>query len=225
MNEGIQFLDIIFFALVAAFILHRLRRMLGRRTGHERPQREPFRRSQAVTDDNVIELADRSETEAEAGAEPAPQPGSAAAGLAQIKAADSRFEADQFLSGARGAYEMIIAAFAQGDTTALRPHLNDEVYDNFASAIGEREEHDRTLDSTLVAIKSADIVEASMRGRTAQIAVTFVSEIVNVVRDRSGEVLEGDPTAAREVTDIWTFARDSRSMDPNWTLIETRSAH
>ncbi len=225
MDEGFRFIDIILFAMVAAFIVVRLRSVLGRRTGHERRPLKPMQRQAEVPDDNVIPLPDRSESELEAeAARVAGVSGDAAAGLAQIKIADHRFSTSDFLSGARAAYEMIVGAFAGGDTGALRPLLNDDVYENFEGAIREREARKQTLSSTLVAIKSANIVEARISDRDAEITVEFVSDIVNVLSDSSGEVIEGDPTNAHEVTDVWTFHHNILSSDPNWTLVETGSA-
>ncbi len=226
MDEGFQFLDIILFAMVAAFIVLRLRSVLGRRTGHERPPPEAIAQPQEGPEDNVIQLPDRGPDDVDDDVESDAEADSAmAAGLAQIKIADHGFDGGGFLSGARAAYEMIVAAFAEGDDKTLRPMLNDEVYDNFNGVIDQRREREQTFESTLVSIKSADIVEARMKGPNAEVTVKFVSEIVNVLRDASGEVVEGDPTAVREVTDIWTFSRHTRASDPNWTLIETRSSN
>ena len=220
MDEGFPF-DILLFAMVAAFIVLRLRGVLGRRTGHERPPQDLFQRFKRAPEENVIPLPDANGGE-EAGETERLADSPAAAGLARIRKADHRFDVDGFLAGARAAYEMIIGAFAAGDTKALRPFVNNEVYDNFAGAIDQRQEHHLDLASTLVSIKSADITAASMKGSEAEITVEFVSEIVKVLRDASGAVIEGDPTAVREVIDIWTFRHDTHSSDPNWTLVETR---
>jgi predicted lipid-binding transport protein (Tim44 family) len=225
MDEGFRFFDIILFAMVAAFIVLRLRSVLGRRTGHERPPPDAMRRQKELSEDNVIPLPDRSEAEIEAeAARIAGIGGDAAAGLAQVKIADPRFNTGDFLKGSRGAYELIIGAFAGGDTKTLRPLLNDDVYENFEGAVREREARKQTLSSTLVAIKSANIVAARMNGREAEVTVEFVSDIINVLSDESGQVIEGDPTTTHEVTDVWTFSHNTRSSDPNWTLIETGSA-
>ncbi len=225
MDEGFRFIDIILFAMVAAFIVLRLRRVLGRRTGHERRPLKPIRRQAEVSDDNVIPLPDRTEAELESeAARVAGVSADAAAGLAQIKITDPGFSTSDFLSGARGAYELVIGAFASGDTGALRPLLNDDVYENFEGAIREREARKQTFSSTLVAIKSANIVAARISGRDAEVTIEFVSDIVNVLSDSSGEVIEGDPTNAHEVTDVWTFHHNTLSNDPNWTLVETGSA-
>lgn len=227
MNEGFQFLDIIFFAMVAAFILLRLRSVLGRRTGHERRPGDLLSRRRAKdADDNVIQLpdAEKTETETEPEDDFADVTDKAlAAGLTQIKVADPGFTREGFLEGARAAFEMIVGAFAAGDAKALRPLLADEVYERFAQAIRERQEGGRQLETVLVSIDDAEIVEAGMNGRLAFVTVRFVTHQINVTRDADGAVVEGDPQAAIKVTDLWTFEHNTRSRDPNWRLVATRS--
>lgn len=222
MDEGFRFIDIILFALVAAFIVLRLRSVLGRRTGHERSRPAPLQGSGPAGDENVIPLPDHGDDEAEA--DEALGDNAAPAGLAQIKIADPTFDTKGFLAGARKAYEMVIASFAAGDRDTLRPLLNDEVYRNFEGAIAAREARNESLESTLVSINSADIVAARMTGSRAEITIEFVCEIIKLLRDAAGKVIEGDTRNVRRVTDIWTFARDTAASSPNWTLIETRSA-
>ncbi|MCH9013430.1 MAG: Tim44 domain-containing protein [Proteobacteria bacterium] len=233
MDDGIQFLDIILFAAIAAFFVLRLRGVLGKRTGHEkRPKYDPFAKSDKDEgeEDKVIPLPDRSraaktdeadEEAAEAAEAAAETPLSV--GLMQIGRVDKAFDEEQFLSGAGTAFEWIINAFAQGDTKALRPLLSNDVYGDFAGAIEEREGAGQILETTMVGITEAAIIEAELQGRTAFITIKFVSEQVNVVRDSDGEVVEGDPSHVTKITDIWTFARNTRSRDPDWTLVATRS--
>ncbi len=245
MGEG-HFLDIIFLAMVAGFIFFRLRGVLGRRTGNERtPQErqeerqreqqasqgdEPHAANQSGQEDNVGALPDRGrvqaapednntkpEEEAALWAEDSP----VGAGLTKIKLADHRFEPAAFTDGARGAYEMIVDAFAKGDRDALRPLLNDQVYENFVGAIEDREDKGETLETMIVAINAAEIVDAELKDKVAEITIKFVSEMISAARDEDGEMLPDQPVGTREVTDIWTFARDTRNRDPNWQLIET----
>ena len=223
MNEGFQFLDIILFAMIAAFLVLRLRSVLGRRTGHQ--SRPPDNMTQKPQDSdaegNVIELSDRTGTEQEA--DPAIEQDPLVAGINQIRAADNSFEPQEFVNGARGAFEMIVHAFATGDTGTLRALLNDEVMENFQQAIQSRLEAAETLETTVIGIKTAEILEASMTGRNAIVTLKFVSEQVNVTRDTEGNVIEGDPNQVTDVTDIWSFSRNTRARDPNWKLVETRS--
>ena len=227
-QSGIAFLDIIFFAMVAGFLILRLRGVLGRRTGDEnaerwRPKPPDPAAPGAAPPDNVMRFPDRG-ADAAADQEPAPEPpapGSVEAGLAAIRAVDGDFDPAGFVQGARGAFEMIVAAFAQGDVAALRPLLADSVNDSFSQAIRDRQERRWTLSTTLIGVRSADIVEAGMRGRDAVVTVKFVSEQVNATRDAAGQVVEGDPNKVETITDIWTFTRNTRSRDPNWFLAET----
>jgi predicted lipid-binding transport protein (Tim44 family) len=205
----------------------RLRSVLGRRSGHERrpPDLVSRRQQDAAGNDNVVELPDRTKEAADDedfGTE-AESEDPLAGGLTQIRIADSSFDPQEFLAGARTAFEMVVENFAEGNAKALRTMLNDEVFENFAAAIKQREEAGETLETTLIGIKNAETLEARMEGRTAFITVKFVTEQVNLTRDKSGEVVDGDPNRVTDVTDIWTFARNTRARDPNWTLVETRS--
>ena len=145
-QTGIAFLDIIFFAMVAGFLILRLRSVLGRRSGEEKPERWRSQTSKPpvpgapragdAAGDNVTPLPDQATAPA-AASEP-PVPGSIEAGVAAIKAVDASFDAQGFEGGARAAFEMIVAAFAQADTTNLRPLLADPVFESFSAAIRER---------------------------------------------------------------------------------------
>lgn len=227
MGGEFQFIDIILFALVAAFLILRLRSVLGRRDGHQGPSTDPFKtgRRGEPAEDKVVRLPDREGRPAE----PHEPSGTASdealspleAGLANIRVADPKFDADEFISGARIAFEMILSSFAKGDMPALRPFLSPEVLGNFTQSVRDREQAGEAMELTLVGIKSAEIVEAYMAGRTAHLTVKFVSEQTSVVRDEGNEVIEGDPETVTEVTDYWTFARDTRNPDPNWILVAT----
>ncbi len=225
MGDGIQFLDIIFFAMVAGFILLRLRSVLGRRTGHERPPNNPLAREQAdESNDNVVQLPDQ-EASPEAPVDDFSDIDDSvlATGLAQVKSADPGFTRQGFLEGARSAFEIVVDAFAAGDTDRLRSLRDDDVYRPFSRAIKDRENADQTLDTALVSIDEADIIEAGMNGRTAFVTVRVVSKQINVTHDRDGNVVDGDAAHEVTVTDLWTFERDTQSRNPNWKLAATRS--
>jgi len=225
--DGFGGFDILFLALVAGFLILRLRSVLGQRTGNENPERWRSQRPQSLPG-NVTRLPER-QTDARPSEanEPAMPPvgaapaGSMETGVAQIRSADPSFDPRGFVGGARQAFEMIVRAFAQGDTAALRPLLSDEVYENFAAAIQDRKRSRHTLETTLVAVKSAEVVDARLNGRTAEVSVKFVSDQKNVTRDEGGQVVDGSPDSVATVTDIWTFARNTRASDPNWTLVGT----
>jgi predicted lipid-binding transport protein (Tim44 family) len=224
MGDFPHYFDIILFAMVAAFLVLRLRSVLGRRTGHER-RRNPFLRqaeppSEQIAGDKVVPIGPRV-----AAPPPATEPpgDAVAAGLAKIRAADPSFDPPQFLEGARAAFEMIVAAFAAGDKARLRPLLSDEVYRPFAAAIDERIAARETLETRILGLKQLDIVEAELAGRTARVTLKLVSDQINVLRAHDGSIVDGDPEHAIEKTDFWTFVRDTRSTDPNWVLVATDS--
>jgi predicted lipid-binding transport protein (Tim44 family) len=227
---------IIFLAL-AVFIFLRLRSVLGRRTGRERPPYDPYSARDAVRSpatDKVVTLPARTVEAPARPPEVPPIPGerwkdiaesgsAVAAGLDAIAAADAGFDAKHFITGARAAYEMVVTAFAAGDRRQLRGLLSREVYDGFDAHIGQRESRGETLETKFISIDSSVITAAEFRNRTAQITVRFVSKLVSATHDRSGAVIDGNAEKVTDVTDIWTFARDVSSRDPNWKVVATES--
>ncbi len=228
MGDGFP-IDIILFAMVAAFIVLRLRSVLGRRTGHERQRPDRFSsgsqpRSQDKNGDKdgpdkVVHLHDR-RAEPAAGAETETP---LVAALNEIQAADPRFDPDEFVAGARAAFEFIVETFAEGNAGKLRPLLSDEVYDNFASAIEARKQAGETLETTIIGIKKMDLLEAGIEDGTAFVSVKFDTEQINVTLNEAGDVVDGDADHITRVVDIWTFGRDTRSRDPNWQLVRTET--
>lgn len=223
MNDGFHALDIVFFAAVAVFLILRLRNVLGRRTGAERPPPDwttgapppPVRESAG---DNVIDLSQARKPNGDA-----PAVGPVGRGEAAIRAYDPTFTTEGFLDGARMAFEMIVAAYAAGDKKALRPLLADAVHASFCQAIDARARAGEELSTELMGIRSAAVTEATMVGPVARVTVRFLSEQINVLRSLDGRVIEGDPSRIAESVDEWTFSRDTRARDPNWQLAATRA--
>lgn len=226
---------IIFLAL-AVFIFLRLRSVLGQRTGNERSPFDsaPTKDANAVGKGNVVPIPGGAAPVAPASpAEAAPaadrwkgiaEPDSAVAkGLDAIAAQSPGFDIQHFISGARGAYEMIVLAFAHGDRRTLKDLLSTDVYEGFDEALRGRESRGEAMETRFVAIDKAVVESAEMRGRTAQLTLRFVSQIVSVTRDKSGNVVDGNADQVTDVTDVWTFARDVSSRDPNWKLVATES--
>ena len=228
---------IIFLAL-AVFIFLRLRSVLGQRTGSERP---PYDRAapnvvQRTQDNNNVvpmpgAVIDQAPLAPTADVAPADrwkgitEPGTPLAqGLDAIVAQDSSFDPRHFLSGARGAYEMIVLAFANGDRRALKDLLSSEVYESFETVIKDREKHEQKTETRFVSIDKAELVSAEARDRAAQLTVRFVSQMISVTRDKTGAIVDGNPDKVADITDVWTFARDTSSRDPNWKLVGTGSA-
>ena len=218
MNNGLQFLDILIFAMVAGFLLLRLRRALGRRTGNEQPRQ--LLRDNKKMQDTVVEMAGpRGAANGQSDAE-GPSSGS---GLTEVKIADPSFDEKVFLDGAGAAFEIILGAFAKGDKHQLRGLLDDITYQSFLKEIERREGAAERLETTLVTMISTDITEVKMVGASAQVTVKIVSEQVKVTYNEADEVVAGDASHAATINDVWTFARDTRSKDPNWQLVETRA--
>jgi predicted lipid-binding transport protein (Tim44 family) len=228
---------IIFLAL-AVFIFLRLRSVLGQRTGRERPPYDPYSARDAVrspASDKVVTLPPRPAETATARAASAAPPAadrwkgvadsgsSIAAGLDAIAAVDSGLDIKHFITGARAAYEMVVTAFAEGDRRQLRGLLSREVYDGFDAAITEREGRGETAETRFVSIDGSTVSAAELRSRTAQITIRFVSKLVSSTRDRSGTVIDGNAEKVTDVTDVWTFARDISSRDPNWKVVATEA--
>jgi predicted lipid-binding transport protein (Tim44 family) len=227
---------IIFLAL-AVFIFLRLRSVLGQRTGRERPPYDPYSSARDAMrpspGDKVVALPGRAPDTQKASSEPAEpvdrwkgiaEPGSAlAAGLDALFREDKTFDPKHFLTGARAAYDMIVTAYAAGDRRQLKTLLGREVYDGFEAAIKDRESRGETVETRFVSIDGADLIGAEVRGKTAQVTVRFQSQLVSVTRDNAGNVIDGNPDKVTDVTDVWTFASDASSRDPNWKLVATEA--
>ena len=143
--------------------------------------------------------------------------------LTEVKIADPSFNPSEFLEGAKGAFELVVEAYAKGDEGTLRTLLNDEVFNDFSAAIKDRYDAGEKLDFTLIGIIVAKIIDARVEGKMAFITMQFDSEQVNITRDKDENILSGDPNQIEKISDIWIFARNTQAGDPNWTLVETRT--
>lgn len=211
---------IVILAMVFLFVAFRLWSVLGRRTGHEQTIARPAEAAPAPIG------AGRSLPDNAAPAPPArtvvePR---AEAGVRAIQAADGSFDPVQFLEGARSAYRMILEAYWRGDEDTLRRLTDENVFEPFATAIADRRTAGEQLDNRLVSIENAVIEQASMNGQTANVTVRFDADIAAVTRDGEGNVLAGSLDDAVPTHDVWTFSRNTRADDPNWTLVETDEA-
>ncbi|MTI18511.1 Tim44/TimA family putative adaptor protein [Rhodobacteraceae bacterium RKSG542] len=235
----------IIFLVAAVFIFLRLRSVLGKRTGNERPpydpysargeKKEPEKRANG-NGDNVIPLPgnektgnarvyDESRDEIEAAINQVAPAGSPSnEKLHEILKFEPNFNPKEFIKGAGAAYEMIITAFAHGDRKTLKGLLSDEVFDGFVGAINERESRKETVDSTFIGIDKAAISDVDLTGNVAQITVRLKAQLISATKDEEGHIVDGDPTQVSEVTDIWTFSRELGSNNPNWKLVATESA-
>jgi len=236
----------IVFAILAAFVVWKLRSVLGTRNGTEKPPSNPFasrapgrflggRRGDTGSgdsDNRVIPLPGAAEPPVAIAPakddrwKPNAEPGSKAwAGLDAIAAADPAFAIKPFAEGAKSAYEMIVTAFAEGNREVLRNLLSPEVFESFAAALAEREKRGEKVTTTFVSIDKVMIDDAGLNGRTAEIKIHFTAQMITATRDQAGTVIDGSPDKVVQIDDIWTFARDTRSRDPNWKLAATETAH
>lgn len=229
MQNGFDMTTLVFLAL-AIFVAWKLKSVLGTKTGHEQPPGDIFRRREEPAQErksdggNVIRLpgaandTGRSQERWTGVAKPGTP---LAAGLDAIAAQEPGFDAKAFLEGARAAYEMIVVAFAQGDRKALKPLLSKEVYENFEQDIAAREKRGEINETKFVSLDAAEIVSAEVKGRSAQLTLSFTAKMITATRDANGVVVDGDPRVITDMTDDWTFARQLGARDPNWQLVAT----
>jgi len=221
---------------IAVFIFMRLRAVLGKRTGHQNPPVERYRDKaddqNLASNDNVVTLSNRGKSSNSD--ENAPEiyleiDGVAKKGtelnteLRELKDSDASFQPQKFLEGSKMAYEMIVTAFADGDKKTLKNLLSREVYEGFANAIKQREKEGLRVQSSFVGVKEANISAAQTTRKEANITVRFISQIISSTYDKQDNLIDGDSEQIIEVIDLWTFARDMRSRDPNWKLVATES--
>jgi predicted lipid-binding transport protein (Tim44 family) len=228
--------------VVAVIVIFKLRSVLGRRTNDDEARIDRNMRAQqaqeraAAAQDKVVAMprrggdtapvavtAETATADAEARVKAFAAGNTAIeGGLMQLSRADASFDPKQFIDGARQAYEMIVTAFAEGNRKVLKDLLSKEVYEGFCDAITDRESRAEQIDQSFVGINKANIVEADVKGGLAQLTVKFVSQLISATRDKAGAVIGGDPQKIKEVTDIWTFAREVQSRNPNWRLVATQ---
>ena len=215
------------------FVFWKLRSVLGTRTGAERPPYETFNGNDNERNeedgDNVVTLpgAKRQkgkETVSEAEkaiTKFAGKDKNLKQGLMAVYSRDPEFDPEQFISGAKMAYEMIVTGFADGDKRALKGLLAREVYNNFAAVIDERKKQGEYVQASFVGIEKANITSAELAKEEAQITIKFVSQMISATLDKNDEVVDGDLQEVADITDVWTFARPVKSRDPNWKLVAT----
>lgn len=219
MGGGSALIEIIVLAIVAGFLILRLRSVLGKRHGQERPRYEDADRYVGAERDdapsNVTPFPGPGAIDAEQPIAPGP--------AGKVQAIDPSFDEQEFLGGAREAFRMILSAYAGGDRDTLRALAGKEVYDALEGAISDRESRDETLDATLIGIQSAALDDVEIQGSIGRVTVRFESEQTNVVRNAEGQPIDGAPNQVETIVDLWTFERDLAGSDPNWRLTETEA--
>ena len=217
MGNGFQFIDIILIAVIALFLVARLRNALGRRDGHDtsnennifqisdslEPQQQEEDKNEVVEDSTEIPDLDVS--------------------LKSVSKLDPSFDQKEFLAGAEIAFEMILNAYAASDIKPLKELLSADVFEQFYQVIQDREKAGETVEDVLVKIETSKIVEVYTEARSIFLTVEFLSQQVNATRNKMGEVIDGDANMEISVRDFWTFSRNTRANNPNWTLVQTKS--
>jgi len=231
-----DFLDLptIVIIAVAIFVLFKLRSVLGTRTGTERPPIDRVRPRPNHEEDVVVPIhasrpADGDDEEADRAARKfeaeldklAGKDAQLREGLKAIGQADASFTPKTFLNGAASAYEMIVTAFAAGDKRTLKNLLDKDVYEGFEAAINAREAEGKTVDFTFVGLPNIEYVQAELDKRVASITMRFDAEVVSATKDANGNIVEGHEEHVVNISDEWTFARNTKSRDPNWKLVAT----
>lgn len=205
------FVDILIFAVIAIFLIMRLRNILGSREGFEQKQDnrpiQPVNQAESAREKKVVPLR------------PSQLDGT---GLEAVRRADPNFSDDTFLQGAASAFGMVLSAFADGDVTQLRRLLSFELYEEFSESIRLRNKNGDELGIEIISIDDVQLTDGQVVDNIASVTVTFVSTQTRTLTDRDGVVLEEDSMESTELTDIWVFERDTQLDDPNWKLVETR---
>lgn len=221
MGDDTSIIQIVLLAMIAGFIMLRLRSVLGERTGEEPDHNQPKGMGGSPSNNKLGDDDDGNEVvtiDFGRGLNEATRKG-----LMDITAADPNFNMDQFMAGAKSAHTMILEAFWAGDRDQLEAFTSDEIAARFIGAIETREKDEYTLDNKVVDTHKVEINDARMHVSMSEISLKFVSDIIAITRNKDGDVVDGDMTDAIEVIDIWTFSRDTQSDDPNWLLVATRS--
>lgn len=218
---GVRFvpmLDLVFLVLVSGVILYRLYTTLGRKEGGSEGPARPSKAQSA----KIISLSKVGRPQ-ERSVSTASLPESCRA-LEPLLKNDPSFDPEGFLEGAKAAFKIIAEAFSKGDLKALKPLLSPTIYKTFVSAIEEREKKGETLDTQVSSFQTVKVLKSGVQGRLVEVTVSFVSNQISMLKKASGEIIETDPEDFDKVTDVWTFARDSRSTNPNWQLVGVEEA-
>ncbi|MEC7252940.1 MAG: Tim44/TimA family putative adaptor protein [Paracoccaceae bacterium] len=210
-------IELIILAGIAVFLFLRLRSVLGTREGFEKPRMQPkneapkrdFKVIDGGEDKDITDNVDKNSKSAEA--------------LKLIKSEDENFTVNEFLSGARSAYEWILMSFEKNEIDEIRELLSEEVAEAFDAVVDQRVSQGLTIEAEFIGIREMKLVEAtySSNTKTAEISVSFVGEMTSVVKNSSGEIVEGDPKQIKRQKDTWTFSKDIKSSNPNWLLVAT----
>lgn len=222
MDNGFQFFDILFFAMVAVFLIFRLYSVLGKKTGHEKERYDIFNELEQEVANEQSGFSDDFENFVDDDVDEShliPENGKKV--FDDIQKLDPYFKMYNFIDGAQKAFEIIITSFASGDKETLKNLLDDSVYKEFIKAIDIREKAKQTQETTLVSIRDAQVKKINLRNKIAKIEVLFKTEQINVIKDEETRIIDGDPNYIETLQDIWVFKKDVSTQDPVWKLTKT----
>ena len=214
-------LQLLVLAGIAIFLILRLKSVLGTRDGFEGPPRrgasEPAKSDRRQEFEVIEGGPDHDITDH------VPEDSEAAAALADMKRLEPSFTVTDFLQGARGAYEWILMAFENGNLDQVAPFLAEDVYEAFAQVVDSRQEQGLTVEADFVGVRGTTLADARFDNTSnrAEVTVKFIGELISVVKDQNGEIIEGKPGQSKRQKDTWTFERVMGSGDPNWRLVAT----
>jgi len=213
-------IQLLVLAGIAVFLILRLKNVLGTREGFEKPplpkpngraDRSDFEVIEGGPDRDITDHVDENSTDAKA--------------LSAMKRVEPSFSVSEFVQGGRGAYEMILMGFERGELDSIQPFMSEEIFDSFVDAVAHREDQGLTIEAEFIGVRETTVVEATFDEgeQRAEITMRFVAELTSVVRDRGGDIVEGDPKTVKKQKDTWTFARNMGTDDPNWHLVATEA--
>jgi len=207
------FIDILIFAVIAVFLIFRLRSILGNRDGFEKPQKTVQTESSA---DNIINFKGKTP-----GAESTPLNGS---GLKELRKLDASFRDEEFLSGAKAAFPLILNAYSESDLGSLRRYVGFDLYEEFSNAVHQRDATGEHLKIDIETVNDVQLLDAEISDGIATVTVRYDTIQSRILTDASDTVIDEDSISSEQIEDIWIFERDIRSTDPNWRLVETGTA-
>ncbi|NIZ60642.1 preprotein translocase subunit Tim44 [Sedimentitalea sp. CY04] len=213
-------IQLLVLAGIAVFLILRLKNVLGTREGFEKPplpkpngraDRSDFEVIEGGPDRDITDHVDENSADAKS--------------LSAMKRVEPSFSVSDFVQGGRGAYEMILMGFERGELDNIQPFMSEEIFDSFVDAVAHREDQGLTIEAEFIGVRETTVVEATFDEgeQRAEITMRFVAELTSVVRDRGGDIVEGDPKTVKKQKDTWTFARNMGTDDPNWHLVATEA--
>lgn len=212
-------IQLLVLAGIAVFLILRLKNVLGTRDGFEPgqgktplPSNRPMRDFEVIEGGPDLDITDHVE-------EDSPQ----ASALAEMKRIEPGFSVTEFLGGARGAYELIVMGYENGELDEIKPFLAEDIYESFVDGVAAREDQGLTIEANFIGVREVKLIDATLDEDTneAELTIRFTGELTSAVRNSEGDIIEGSLTDVKRQKDTWTFARQMGSDNPNWTLVST----